>query len=242
MQYEDRLRRLSRHASGRMPRTILDVGAGYGDFLRFMHRRGWNTQGLEPARHAYLHIRDKKKLGIRHGGVEALGKMGLTKASVVTVNNVLEHVRDPRFVLEMIRSRFLTRNGVLCVIVPNDFSVLQDVLMKSVLKDKLSKQHYWVTPLEHLNYWSCGLMKRFLIKCGYRILGLSGDFPMEIFPIMGEDYLSHPETGKAAHLKRISFEKHLSLTGHDGLKDRLAESLAKLGIGRNIQIFATPRA
>jgi SAM-dependent methyltransferase len=240
IQYEDRLRLIRKHLSGNLPRSIMDIGAGYGDFLRFMKSAGWETQGLEPSRYAYELIKDRKELGIKCANVDELKNPGLKPASVVTINNVLEHLNSPWEVLEAVRDYLLLPNGIVFIAVPNDFSVLQNLLMQTVLKDNPEKQNYWVQPPEHLNYWSCETIPGFLQKCRFEIKFLTADFPMEIFPLMGEDYVTKPDIGRKTHLKRVSFEKHLSQSRAGEFKDSLYSSLAQLGIGRNMYVVAGP--
>lgn len=239
MQYEDRLRYITKNLCDGLPNTILDIGAGYGDFLRFMKTKKWETQGLEPSRHAYELIKDRESLNVKCAVVDELLDLGFKPASVVTLNNVLEHLNEPQEVLEIVRKHLLLSKGIIFIVVPNDFNVLQDLLMQTVLKTNSDRQNYWVSPPEHLNYWSHETIKVFLKRCGLEIVYFTADFPMEIFPLMGEDYVTKPEVGRKVHLKRVRFEKHLDETKSEEFKDSLYKSLAELGIGRDMYIIAT---
>ena len=139
----------------------------------------------------------------------------------------------------MVKERLLLPGGILLVIVPNDFSRFQDMLMQTVLKDMPEKHYYWVDPPDHLNYWSIETLKEFLAGRGFKILHQTTDFPMEFFPLFGEDYVSRPEVGRSAHLKRVSLEKIFSQTNNHELKDNLYESFLNLGIGRNALIYCS---
>ena len=240
IQYEDRLRYINKYLVDNLPRDILDIGAGYGDFLRFMKSAGWKTQGLEPSRNACELTKDREELDIKCASIDELMVVGFKPASVVAINNVLEHLNDPQGVLEVVRKRLLLPNGIIFIAVPNDFSVLQDLLMRTVLKDNPDRQNYWVQPPEHLNYWSHRTIAGFLRKCGFEIEFLTTDFPMEVFPLMGDDYVSKPEVGRNAHLKRVGFEKHLRQAHAEAFKDSLYSSFAQLGVGRNMYIVAKP--
>lgn len=238
LQYEDRLRLITKHLGDGLPRSIMDIGAGYGDFLRFMKSKGWETQGVEPSRHAYELIENRKELDIKCANVDELTNPGFKPVSVVAINNVLEHLNCPQGVLETAREHLLLPNGIVFIVVPNDFSVLQNLLMQTVLKDKPDKQNYWVCPPEHLNYWSPKTIVGFLQRCGFEMEFLTTDFPMEIFPLMGEDYITKPDVGRKAHLKRVSFEKYLNQAHAEEFKDFLYLSLAQLGIGRDMYVVA----
>ncbi len=240
IQYEDRLRLIKKYLSDNLPRSIMDIGAGYGDFLRFMKSAGWEAHGMEPSRYAYELIEDREELGIKCASVDELMNLGLKPVSVVTINNVLEHLNCPQGVLETVREHLLLPKGIVFIVVPNDFSVLQNLLMQTVLKDKPDKQNYWAHPPEHLNYWSHKTIVGFLQKCKFEIEFLTTDFPMEIFPLMGEDYITKPDVGRNTHLKRVSFEKYLNQAHAEEFKDSLYLSLAQLGIGRGMYVVAKP--
>ncbi|MBU0604980.1 MAG: class I SAM-dependent methyltransferase [Candidatus Omnitrophica bacterium] len=238
IQYGDRLRRIEKTLLSTLPKTILDIGSGYGDFLRYSNKKGWDVQGVEPSRYAYESITDHKQLNIKCGSVEDLDKLDLASASVVTLNNVLEHVRDPISVLRIIKDKLLLPGGVLCLIVPNDFSILQHILTKTVLRRSPQKHFYWVAPLDHLNYWSVHSMKRFLNNNGLKVMSTTTDFPMEVFPLAGFNYIDNPEIGRRAHLARVKFEKYLYRKGYFGIKDSIFTALAHIGVGRDVQICA----
>jgi len=239
IQYEDRLRNLMEIFPSHLPKTVLDIGAGYGDFLRFMKKHGWETQGLEPSRQAFELIKDREILNVYYGSIYELSDLNFKLASLVTLNNVLEHLRDPRKALEIVKKHVIMPESILCIVVPNDFNLLQELLMKTVLKNNTEKQYPWINPPEHLNYYSIKTLKEFLVKCGFRILYLTTDFPMEFFPLMGLDYITHPEVGRNAHLKRVQFEKYLYETNSLEFKDKLFESFARIEIGRDIRVFIT---
>jgi len=65
------------------------------------------------------------------------------------------------------------------------------------------------------------------------------DFPMEIFPLMGENYIGHPEIGRNAHLKRVRFGKYLRETKSEEFKNILFQFFAEAGVGRDMHIIAT---
>ena len=240
MQYDERLKYIEKFLNRSNPKSIFDVGAGYGDFLRFAKTRGWQVQGLEPSKRA---LNDMKcdDLNIQFGSINNLAKINFKKVSVVTLNNVLEHLRDPAEILRLIRDNLLLKGGIISINVPNDFNVFQDILMRTVLKDIKNSQYYWVVPPEHLNYWSPPSIKAFLEKIGFNVLYMISGFPMELFPLMGEDYVTHPEVGRNAHLKRVKFEKYLNESLSFDFKTSLFETFNKLGIGRDMQIIAAPK-
>jgi SAM-dependent methyltransferase len=239
IQYVDRLRHIRRFLKKGQPRTLIDIGAGYGDFLAFMKKNGWSVQGAEPSLEACRTIKDRS-LNVKPYGVDNLLEAGFKPASVVTLNNVLEHLRNPLAVLETVKKYLLAKGGIISIIVPNDFNVLQEVLKKAVLKNNASKKHYWVAPPDHLNYWSTKSIVPFLERAGFKVLFLITDFPLELFPLMGDDYVLNPEIGRSVHLKRVKLEKHFRDNDLLPLKDGLYKSFADLGMGRDMQVIAVP--
>jgi hypothetical protein len=69
---------------------------------------------------------------------------------------------------------------------------------------------------------------------GFTVVYEQGDFPMELFLLMGDNYAGNSAMGNACHQKRVELET--SLSGE--LRRRLYHSLAQSGIGRNCLTFA----
>ena len=57
---------------------------------------------------------------------------------------------------------------------------------------------------------------------------------MELFILMGEDYVRDEQVGKKCHKKRMKFELSIS----DEIRRNIYMSFAKLGIGRSCIIYA----
>lgn len=235
--YEDKLRHINNILPKELPKTIIDIGAGYGDFLSFMKKKGWIVQGIEPSEQAHDFSKNED-LNIRCGPFEEILDMGFQKSSVVVFNNVLEHLREPKKVLVDVKKHLLAKDGILSIAIPNDFNIFQDMQMKTTLKNNTEKQYYWVSPLDHLNYWSHETIEKFVHKMGFEMLFITSTFPIDIFPLMGDDYVTHPEIGRSVHLKQVMFEKVLKYTGNYDFKDKLYSSFAKNGIGREILVYA----
>ncbi|MBF0539447.1 MAG: class I SAM-dependent methyltransferase, partial [Nitrospirae bacterium] len=101
---------------------LLDVGCGRGLFLSVMKEDGWSVAGVEFDSATACNVSDAYNIECRWGEPE---RWGLADASfdVITINHVLEHVRNP---IELINTcgRLLKDGGCLIVAVPN-FSSLQ---------------------------------------------------------------------------------------------------------------------
>jgi SAM-dependent methyltransferase len=102
---------------------VLDVGSGGGEWLYLLLKNGCHAVGIEPNEGYALYSR-------REYGIEVLigswREAGLPAASfdVVTIHHALEHMDDPRALLEQV-AFWLRPGGVLAVEVPNVEAVCQ---------------------------------------------------------------------------------------------------------------------
>ncbi len=93
--------------------TLLDIGAGTGDFLAFAKQKGWDVKGVEPNDQA-------KKLAKKKGiDLEPETKSYTAQQfDVITMWHVLEHVPDLQFQIKELK-RLLKAGGYLIIAVPN---------------------------------------------------------------------------------------------------------------------------
>lgn len=94
-------------------KSLLDVGAGTGDFLLSAKRNGWSVKGVEPNQDARLRSREKKMELERD--MESLPR---TKFQVITLWHVLEHLPDLENQIQKLVWH-LEDNGTLIIAVPN---------------------------------------------------------------------------------------------------------------------------
>jgi 2-polyprenyl-3-methyl-5-hydroxy-6-metoxy-1,4-benzoquinol methylase len=105
------IRRVSKIKTGK----ILDIGCGTGDFLKYMHSSGWETDGVETDLGAKLIA--EKKLGkkIKENFAQIKGEK---KYDVISMWHVLEHVYNLEGYLKKV-NKLLKKDGVLVIGVPN---------------------------------------------------------------------------------------------------------------------------
>ena len=163
------------------------------------------------------------------------------KFDAIHTFDVLEHVNDPIGVIEKAYS-LLKRGGVIVVEVPNDFNPLQKLAQKA-----LKKKEWWITfyswsktsgNIQHLNYFNFSSISDLLKRIGFKIIIKEATFPLEIFLLMGQDYIKNPKIGKKIHLERIQFEKNFEKRKEGQLKRKIYQKLAEIGIGRTAIIYA----
>lgn len=93
--------------------SLLDIGAGTGDFLFVAKQNGWQTIGVEPSQKA-------KSIALKKGVdfVNTTSDLENHSFDVITMWHVLEHVPDLENQIIQLK-RLLKPNGILFVAVPN---------------------------------------------------------------------------------------------------------------------------
>lgn len=212
-------------------RRILDVGSGPGYFLLRGKNRGWETVGIEPSAKAAAHSRS---LGLNivedFFDLKTAGELGTFDA--IHMSEVLEHIPDPKRLLLLARD-VLAEDGLLCVVVPNDYNPFQYALTKAC-----GYKPWWIAPPHHINYFDFDSLGQLIQNIGFEIILQEATFPIDMFLLMGDNYIGNDEKGRNCHAKRMALEKHLNEAGLTRLKRQLYESLSKQGLGREVMMVA----
>jgi 2-polyprenyl-3-methyl-5-hydroxy-6-metoxy-1,4-benzoquinol methylase len=111
-------RRLKKLQSTKKPGSLLDVGTGIGQFLSLARTSYDAVYGTEVSATAVEIAKEKYGLEIFHGTLEELARQQGTFDNI-TLFHVLEHVPDPRTMLETCHS-LLPAGGCLVIAVPNE--------------------------------------------------------------------------------------------------------------------------
>ncbi|MFC1684674.1 class I SAM-dependent methyltransferase [Pseudomonadota bacterium] len=212
-------------------RRLLDIGSGPGFFLLNGQNRGWQTKGIEPSVQAVEHSRGLE-LDVEHGFYSEQTSSGLGTFDAINMSLVLEHLPDPAGFLKVIHHQ-LNDNGLVCIIVPNDFNPFQ-----VVLRDHLGFKSWWVAPPHHINYFDFESLSNLVERCGFEIVHKESTFPIDMFLLMGDNYIENDELGRACHTKRMNFEKAMNLDGAGNALPELYAAFAHQGIGREVVIYA----
>lgn len=211
-------------------RKILDVGSGPGFFLLRGKQRGWQTLGIEPSKKAVRHSRELG-LNIIEAFLSKANAKQLGKFDVVHMSEVFEHISDPKGMLQIAKS-VLNPGGLICVVVPNDYNPFQHVLRKVC-----DYKPWWIAPPAHINYFNFNSLINLLKNNGFKVILREATFPIDIFLLMGDNYVENDKLGRICHAKRKLFEKNLDSAGAYNLKKRLYQLLASCGIGREIVVI-----
>jgi SAM-dependent methyltransferase len=212
-------------------KTLIDIGSGPGVFLEAAKNRGWEVLGVEPNIFAAEHTKNI--------GFDVINEMydrelsqKLKKFDLVNLTLVLEHIVNP---IDLIRLAYnqLNTNGIISIVVPNDFNPFQ-----KILADYLEFENWWVAPDHHLNYFNKETLSNCLIKNNFNIVHSETTFPIDIFLLMGDNYIENPKLGRIIHQKRILFENALMESGNSELLTNLYSEFSKFNIGRELFIIA----
>lgn len=222
------------------PGTLLDIGCGEGFLLEQANAYGFSVTGIDFNSHAIASFFPHLEARLRTGDAfEILEKMSTSgeQYDVITLNNVLEHVIDPRELLKLIRQS-LKPGGLDQIFIPNDYSPLQ---MKALELGHIDRD-FWHCPPHHLNYFNAENLVKFVESSGYRSLDLYASFPIDLYLFHpGSNYVADSKTGKDAHQARMHLDLLMAEAGLDRFH-RACQGLAGVHLGRGITILAEPVA
>jgi len=137
--------------------------------------------------------------------------------------------------LGRIKAELLKEDGLLIVSVPNEYNDFQ-----IAANEEYGLKEWWVTPPNHINYFSATSLKHLLERCGYEVKLSESSFPLEMFLLMGDVYVGDQGIGSECHKRRVKFESVLRKHGKLEKMYKLYEGLAELDLGRAVTVYAEP--
>jgi ubiquinone/menaquinone biosynthesis C-methylase UbiE len=176
----DRLwkRRLRKLEASRKPGSLLDVGTGIGQFLSLAQKKYSEVYGTEVSATAVGIAKEKYGLALFHGSIEEFAEQGNTFDNI-TLFHVLEHVPDPRAMLETCHS-LLAFDGCLVIAVPNEVVSLRTFKRWLFAKMRKSGRIGYLglsrldldgsIPEIHLSHFTPPVLRRLLQTIGFSIV------------------------------------------------------------------------
>lgn len=227
--HRDRLDTFER-VLGPIRRTLLDVGSGPGMFLKYADENGWSVCGVEPSAQAAAHTRD---MGLKviedFFGPDMASE--ISPVDVINMNNMLEHVPNPGELIALAHDR-LSDGGLLCLTVPNDYNPFQRALQEAEGFDS-----WWIAPKHHLNYFTFEGLSQFATRYGFNEVARLSSFPLEMFLLMGDNYIGNDSLGRQCHNKRKKFDMTLERANLGHVRRAFYRALGECGIGREAAII-----
>ena len=218
-------------------KKLIDIGCGEGFFMKEAMNKGLSVQGIDFSSQGVLKNNPDLMGKVTQGDIfSIMDKMHSENNlfDVVILNNILEHVIDPLDLLKKSHN-LMNKNGIILITVPNDFSDFQVKL----LHDKKIDHKYWVKLPDHLHYFNYKNLIEVLRNSEFETIEMISDFPIEWFLANDEsNYVIERDKGKNAHLARNYIETFINEFQDWDKVIKFWASLAELGLGRNISIFA----
>ena len=162
------------------PGSLLDIGAGIGQFLSHARPFFDEVYGIEVSSTAIEIARHKYNMQLFGGDLEELDFRDQSVDNI-TIFHVLEHVPNPRTVIEKCWS-LLTSGGTLMIAVPNDVMSVR-AHFRRALRAMGSKRFERLGPSGlpkitldgtldeiHLSHFTPGVLQRLLKECGFVVV------------------------------------------------------------------------
>jgi len=211
-------------------RSILDIGSGLGYFLKRGKERGWVTFGIEPSDDSCDYSK-KHGLKIANEYLNENNYQDLGKFDVVHMHEVLEHLPNPIKLIKLVK-KMLNPDGLVCIVSPNDYNPLQEAFVKNSETPK-----WWIAPPEHINYFDFSTINNILKSNGFTVVEQTSTFPLELFLLMGDNYVAESNIGKLIHSKRVTLETTLYDKGYENIRRAMYRKFAEIGLGREFVII-----
>jgi SAM-dependent methyltransferase len=154
--------------------SAMDIGCGPGNFLRCLRESGFRVFGVEPSQAGSNYARSINHIETFHGTLEAfLASEAKVKFDVVTLLNVLEHMKDPSAMLLQLR-QLLSGDGILVIVVPD---ARLHVVLGELRRGLGFKDPFWmdtvrhplvgIDPPHHLTSFEPRTLSHLLARCGF---------------------------------------------------------------------------
>jgi len=227
-----RIIELHSHFLEKQKKSILDIGCGEGYLLKYFYEYGYEVFGIDFSRHGIANNNpDMLPFFCQGDCVVELKKMADAgkKFDVVNLDQSLDMMLEPKIVLSLCKN-ILEDDGVLMIKVANNYSVLQEYLLKTQKVDS----EFWLDEEGHPYYFNKDGLIRFLAEAGYRCENVYGESFID-FNLLNEktNYCRDKSVGKSCYQARIELEllmEHLS----EEKTLEIFRLLGEMGLGREI--------
>ncbi len=149
--------------------SVLDIGCGKGEFLKFMKQKDWDISGLEVSKSLVQSATDLS--GGRIYNTELANMKIHRKFDSITMWHVFEHLPNPDAVIKQV-SKVLKKDGTLIIEVPHSNS----------LSYKIFKNNWTLLLVpQHLHFWSKDSFNILLSQNNFKTISI--EYPIH-FPFV----------------------------------------------------------
>jgi 2-polyprenyl-3-methyl-5-hydroxy-6-metoxy-1,4-benzoquinol methylase len=143
----------------------LDYGAGFGNSLIIANNMGFESYGLEYSEERIEYLRKKS--------ISVIKLNDSTKFDFIIANQILEHVTDPRALLNDLYLR-LNDDGIVFLSVPNCPKIENQLTNVSGIRDGVELKNVFlkasVSALQHINFFNNKNLKLLIKSCEFEIV------------------------------------------------------------------------
>jgi len=144
---------------------LLDVGCAFGFFLEKARARGYETMGVEVSKEASQYAVEKLGLKVINAPFDKAAALPLDYFDIITLWHVIEHLDNPFETLVLLK-KYLKKDGILVIEVPNEFNSL----FMRLRRIKFTKREPVTPPPKHLYWFTPKTLASIVTKSGYHIL------------------------------------------------------------------------
>lgn len=135
---------------------VLDVGCGFGDFLRFVEEKGVEATGVDVSSYAVTQARKKIRGKVIKLDVASKALPFLNESfDAVTIFDVVEHISSSEFLFKEV-FRVLSSGGLLFITTPNNQGWLRELTTRIFPDDpthvNVQNGSYWRRRLEEARF------------------------------------------------------------------------------------------
>lgn len=141
---------------------LLDIGCGAGFFLDEAREFGWEVRGVDTSEITTNYGKNKLKLKIIRTNFLNY-KFSKSKFRVITLIQVIEHLANPNPLIKKI-GQIIKKGGILYIATPN---------IESNLAKVLKKDFNYMTPPEHIAFYSPKTLERLLLNNGFKVIKIN---------------------------------------------------------------------
>ncbi len=185
-------------------RTLMDVGAGLGMFLRLAMEKGFTIAGVEPNPESASLLKERYGITVHNCMLEELETSD--RYDAITMWDLFEHLPEPRTAIRKIYN-ILNPAGLVVLEIPVRDSFVHWLVKKvyQISYGRIKRPLFLVYGIHHLQYFSQSSIRTFLMDNGFEVVELhQGETDIR-------QKLKKPQEGVGSRFKAVVFNTALRI-------------------------------